>query len=387
MAAGSVILRPHSLPRRGGRLERSVSFFDERADRPGRTTRRRSPPRGRGTDRQTLLYRRLLGGGIAFVVVLLLVLGIKSCRDSARRDSFKNYVRDVAALMQGSDSESRNLFALLQRPGSQGQVQLQNAVNGYENDATQLVDRAKGTSHPDELSSAQRYFVDVLSLRRDGIAHVAQELRTALSGQGKQDGIGRIATQMQLFLASDVLYSQRFLPNLDGPLKKESLLDQVQVPRSRFLPDLQWVRPTVVARALQGLGSGTGTTGPIAPGLHGTSLIGVTARPGGQALSASGATSITITPKLAFDVTVQNGGQNDERDVVVQLSIVGAGRPIVREQTMPTLTAGTQKVATIPLAATPPLGRPVTIRVTVRAVPGEKKLDNNRASYPAIFTR
>ena len=319
--------------------------------------------------------------------VFLLVLGIKSCRDSARRDAFKNYVRDVAALVQGSDSESRNLFALLQRPGAQGQVQLQNAVNGYESDASQIVDRAKGTSHPDEVSTAQRYFVQVMELRRDGIASIAQQLRTALSGQGKQDGVGRIATQMQLFLASDVLYSQRFLPNLDRPLKKQGLLDQVQVPRSHFLPDLQWVRPTLVARALQGLGGAAGPSGPIAPGLHGTSLLGVTARPGGQQLSASGATSITITAKLAFDVNVQNGGSNDERDVVVQLSIVGAGRPIVREQTIPSIAAGTQKVVTIPLAATPPLGRPVTIRVNVKPVPGEKKLDNNRASYPAIFTR
>jgi hypothetical protein len=84
---------------------------------------------------------------------------------------------------------------------------------------------------------------------------------------------------------------------------------------------------------------------------------------------------------------VQNGGENDERDVVVQLSIVGSGRPIVREQTIPTLVAGAQKVVSIPLAATPPLGRAVTVRVNVKAVPGETKLDNNRASYPAIFTR
>jgi hypothetical protein len=363
-----------------------VSFFDEREDRPRRTTRRRSPPRGPSTDRQTLLYRRLLAGGVAFVALLLIVLGIKSCRDSARRDSFKDYVRNVGALVQASDTESRNLFALLQRPGSQGQVQLQNAVNGYENEAAQLVDREKRADHPEELSNAHRYFVEVLEFRRDGLANIARELRTALSGQGQAEAVGRIAVQMQLFLASDVVYSQRVLPNLSRPLKKEKLLREVQVPRSRFLPDLQWVRPTFVARSLEGLGTGAGA-GPVAPGLHGTSLIGVTVKPSGQALSQAGATQITVSPKLAFDVTVQNGGANDERDVVVQLSITGAGKPIVREQTIPTIPAGAQKVVTIPLAATPPLGRAVTIRVNIKAVPGEKKLDNNRASYPAIFTR
>ena len=190
---------------------------------------------------------------------------------------------------------------------------------------------------------------------------------------------------MQLFLAGDVVYSQRVLPNLSRPLRKEGLLADVEVPTSRFLPSLQWVRPITIARGLGGASTGAG--GPIAPGLHGTSLIGTIARPGGQSLSVGGATSITVTQKLSFDVTVMNGGVNDERDVVVQLSITGAGRPIVREQTIPTIAAGTQKVVAIPLAATPPLGRAVTIRVNVKAVPGEKKLDNNRATYPVIFTR
>ena len=362
-----------------------MSFFEERADRPGRTTRRRPPPRGPGTDRQTVLFRRILAGGLAFVVLILIVLGIKSCRDSARKDAFKNYVRDVGALVQASDTESKNLFALLEKPGSQGQVQLQNAVNGYESDAGQLVDRAKGTDHPDEMASAQRYFVDVLQLRRDGVAHIARELRNALGGQDKGEAVGRIATQMQLFLSSDVLYSQRVLPNLTHPLRKEKLLSQVEVPKSRFLPDLQWVRPSVVAQNLAGLGSGTG--GPVAPGLHGTSLIGVTAKPGGEALTEAGATQITVNPKLGFDVTVQNGGESDERDVVVQLTIAGAGKPLAREQTIPLIAAGTQKVVAIPLAATPPLGRPITIRVNIKAVPGEKKTDNNRSSYDALFER
>ena len=76
-------------------------------------------------------------------MLLLLVLGIKSCRDTARKDSFKSYVRDQAAIVQASGQESKALFALFTNPGRQSAVQLQNAVNGYENDASQLVDRAK----------------------------------------------------------------------------------------------------------------------------------------------------------------------------------------------------------------------------------------------------
>src|SRR5918911_2789459 len=101
--------------------------------------------------------RRVLLGGAVFVLLILVVLGIKSCRDSARKDAFRDYVRDVGAIVQTSDTESKNLFALLDKPTSQGQVQLQNAVNGYESEAAGLVDRARSTDHPDELSNAQRY--------------------------------------------------------------------------------------------------------------------------------------------------------------------------------------------------------------------------------------
>ena len=33
-----------------------------------------------------------------------------------------------------------------------------------------------------------------------------------------------------------------------------------------------------------------------------------------------------------------------------------------------------------------PTGRPVTLEFEVRPVPGEKKVDNNKAEFPAIFS-
>ena len=59
----------------------------------------------------------------------------------------------------------------------------------------------------------------------------------------------------------------------------------------------------------------------------------------------------------------------------------------MREQRLPSIKPGEQKTVTIPLAASPPTGRPVTITVEVKPVPGEKKVDNNTQRFPAIFTR
>ncbi len=52
---------------------------------------------------------------------------------------------------------------------------------------------------------------------------------------------------MQNFLASDVIYSQRFFPRLTKELKDADLGDEVKVPASRFLPDLEWLSPATVA--------------------------------------------------------------------------------------------------------------------------------------------
>ena len=86
------------------------------------------------------------------------------------------------------------------------------------------------------------------------------------------------------------------------------------------------------------------------------------------------------------NVTVQNGGVNKESDVQVLLSVAGAGKPIVREQTIPNMDAGQQKIVSIPLAATPPTGRRLSVHVEIKPVPGETKTDNNKATYGVIFT-
>lgn len=331
------------------------------------------------------MVRRGIAVAGGLLLIILLFVFIKSCRDSAREDAFRNYTRDVGALVQESDQASAQLFQLLTRPGRRTPLQLQSEVNSFQNDAAQLVDRARDTDHPGETDDAHRYFVEALEFRRDGIGRIARELPTALGDQGREEATARITVAMRNFLASDVVYDERFTPRLARAIEEEKL--DLEVPRSRFLPDLQWLRPTVVTERVEAIRGGGGGAGPAAPGLHGTALVSVTAKPGGKVLNSAGATDIAVSPRLSFDVAFSNGGEHEERDVTVALTISGGGKPIVREQRLPSIKPGEQKTVGIPLAAAPPTGRPVTIRVEVKPVPGEKKVDNNKQSFPAIFTR
>jgi hypothetical protein len=332
------------------------------------------------------MLRRILGIGGIVIVLILLVLLVKSCRAAQKEQAFKDYNRDVHALIQESDDESQSLFNLLENGGASA-VDIQSQVNGYAQESAQLASRAKGTSHPGELDTAHGYLVETLEFRRDGLRGIAAQLPAALGNRGDV-ATKAIAAQMQLFLASDVIYDQRFKPQLAAELKTEGLSAE-KPPNSLFLHDISWLDQTSAQDRIGRIGSGgsSGTTGTIAPGLHGTGLGTVTYQPGGVQLNAGGGNQLKIGPNPSFDVQVMNQGENDEKNVKVNVSIKGGSKPISLNDTLPTIAAGQSKTVSISLSSTPPAGQPVTIVITIAKVPGEKKTDNNRATFNAVFSK
>jgi hypothetical protein len=329
--------------------------------------------------------------GASVVVVILLFLLIKGCASIRKENSYKDYVREVAADVQQSQQESDAVFGLLKKGQSAGQspVDLQNNINGFRAEAAKLAERARKRDVPGKVGGANRYLVDTLQLRADGLGAVARLLPTALGDQGAGTAIKQIAAENRLFDASDVLFTQRYLPGLAKALKDEGLADDVPVPSvlrspKGFLPSIKWLDPNEVASQLTGTASPDQTT--ATPGLHGTGLVAVTVQPSGKALSTAGTTDIAAQKGLSFDVQVQNQGQNDEKNVTVQVRISGAGKPINVDQSIQTIAQGATETASVPLPSLPQTGRPVSIAVTVKAVPGEKKTDNNKQTYQAIFT-
>lgn len=335
--------------------------------------------------------RQLFAIGAGVVVLLLLFLLVKGCASIRKENSYKDYVREVAADVQQSQQESDAVFGLLRKGQANGQspVDLQNNINGFRAEAAKLAERARKRDVPGQVKTANRYLVDTLQLRADGLGAVARLLPTALGDQGAGTAIKQIAAQNRLFDASDVLFTQKYLPGLAKAIKDEGLANDVPVPTvlrqpKGFLPSIDWLRPTSVASQLTGAASTDETA--ATPGLHGTGLVAVTVQPSGKALSTSGTTDIPAQKGLSFDIQVQNQGQNDEKNVTVQVRISGSGKPISVDQQIDQIAQGATETASVPLPSLPATGRPVTITVTVKGVPGEKKLDNNKQSYQAIFT-
>jgi hypothetical protein len=142
------------------------------------------------------------------------------------------------------------------------------------------------------------------------------------------------------------------------------------------VPDpVKWLDPAEVDSALAGVAGGSGT--PTDGGVHGTGLGSVSI--GGIPLDSSGTTQIATGVEPVVDVEVQNQGDSDENDVEVSATFGGN----TLTESISSLAAGETGTASILL--TPAPSGKVTLEISVAAVPGEKVLDNNEATYSVSF--
>jgi hypothetical protein len=325
-----------------------------------------------------------LVGGV--LVLILLVLGFRSCLDSRNKNAIENYATDSAELLRASKLEGDSLFELLQGEGGADQAtSIINSLNGYRVESSELVDRARDLDVPGDVSDAQGDLLEVLELRRDGLAEIADALRVALGDQDRREGTDEVARQMQVFLASDVIDTLRFRRQLFDVLRDKDL-SAPDLPQKGFVPDIQWLQPDFVADQVNALRTGTGgADGEATPGLHGNGLAAVSL--GGTALAPGGSASVQLSEDLAFEIQVQNQGENTENDVRVTVQVGDGGDAIELDDTIDTVAPGEIQTVTIPLSKTPPTGQNVPITVKVEPVPGEQKTDNNEQESSVIFTR
>ena len=208
---------------------------------------------------------------------------------------------------------------------------------------------------------------------------IARELPRAIADQGdRKQGIEQVAASMQNFLTSDVIYQTRFAPSLRGALDDEGLGGE-QVPRSRFLPEPDWVLPATVGERIPKLGGSGADDKEAAPGLHGTGRrLRHARRPGADPRRRR-------PQHLPLRRPDDDGpGRQPGREHRGGRPRGGHDRPgrrrVRAEKTLDTIAAGETKPVEIPITDQPPTGQNVPINVTVAKVPGEEKLDNNKAS-------
>ena len=220
------------------------------------------------------MMRRLVAAGVGIVVVIVLALVINGCVKSEKRQSLTNYNRDVNQLAQESNTQ-------VSAPAVRGADELHKQVGARRRAADRRTAASrrsrslytrKSLSVPGEMAAAQQDLLLTLDLRVEGMTKVAALVPTALGGQAKQAS-AKIAGDMEIFLASDVIYSQRVVPLIQQTLAANGLQGLPTAP-TRSLPNLGWLEPATVLSRISGQAANSSSTG-LAPGTHGSALLGV----------------------------------------------------------------------------------------------------------------
>ena len=368
-----------------------MSFFDDEPDEPTQVTRPARPRRAAtaataaGPPPADIARRRqfALFGGLAVIAILLLLFA-KSCSNTRHKNALKDYNREVTSIVQSSDrTVSKQLFDVLSKGGASQDVTV--AVNQVRLTAEEDAKRARDLDAPDDAAPAQHNLELVMNLRADAVKSIGDLLARALSNQPTAvAAIRGVAGQMQAFLASDVVYSQRVAPLIQQSLDDNGIHGQT-VAGSKFLPSIGWLDAAKVGNKINpdAGASSSSATGEVKAGTHGHGIVSVKA--GGVALSPTGVNRVTAKAPLAVEVTYANQGENDESNVTISVKVTGGPKTISTTKRLNQTKAGTQAAVPLQLTSVPPRGQSTTMTVAVKPVPGEKKVDNNTSTYTILF--
>ncbi|MFY9265685.1 MAG: hypothetical protein WAO61_09715 [Solirubrobacterales bacterium] len=344
--------------------------------------RRGGPARHGGDPHQAVVQRRAIAA-VGFVVFLIVVVLLaRGCASAAKERGIKDFVNQTNSIITQSNQSSRDFFDLLRNPGESGATEIETSINEQRSLGSELVRQSGNLDAPGEMREAKRYLIETLEFRRDGLTQISQQIGQALGDQDPETAGEQIAADMQNFLTSDVIYSQRAYAYMSEAIRSKKV-DGVKPPSSQFLPSLDWLDPAITVDILSRARGGGGSSAPVAPGLHGTGITGVSTQPSGTPLGESGDNDLGGARSIVVDVA--NQGENEEKDVVVSVQISGSGTPIRLQDTIGKIAAGGTAKVTIPLTRTPAAGSKATLKIEIRRVPGEENTDNNRASFSATF--
>lgn len=355
-----------------------ASFSGDEHDRPTRVQR----PRQGDSEHQQVMQRRAVAAGVGLLFLIVVLLLARGCQNTRQTNAVKDFVKQTNSIITQSDQTSKDFFAMLTDPGDASATDIETSVNVQRSQASELVRQATDLkAKGEDLTAAKQYLVDTLEFRRDGLTEISKQIGQALGDQDPDAATERIAANMQQFLTSDVIYSQRAYAYMNAAAEDRKI-EGIEIPASQFLPSLEWLDPSQVSDVFSRI-SGGGSDQAATPGTHGTGITGVTVQPSGNAL-AEGQTN-DLNGASSIEIDVQNQGENDESNVSVSYTITGAGATIKQSKSIPAIKAGETIKVTLPLTKIPASGASATMKVSVKKVPGEENLDNNSQTFDVTF--
>ena len=356
-----------------------MAFLDEGQDdlvvddEPERPRRRVGGPQRR---RQQFLARRLIGVGVGLGFLILIVIAFRGCLEARSDRALRNYDADVATIMQQSEQSGRDFFNLLNgSSGSSSSLDAQQEVLRQRDTSQTLLDRANDLSAPGQMHDAQNAVIQTLTLRRDALSSIAQNVTQATARTQTGTAITAISNAMGSLYASDILWTQIGKPEIEKVVEDEGI-DATPLPNGKFMPAnaTDYLNQTTLVTKLNVLTGQTATTG----GVHGLQLDSTSV---GTTTLTPDSTNNVPADAQEIDIQVTNSGDSDETGIRVTATLAGSQL----NGQLSALSAGEQGTVKIPLTTKPTPGTDATLEVVVQPVPGEQITTNNTSTYTLIF--
>jgi hypothetical protein len=324
----------------------------------------------------------LIGGAV--VLAILLVFLILSCTGEGKKGTYEAYMTDMTVVANGSDKIGRDLDAALTTPGVKPN-QLATTLDGLADLQQQQLGDAEAIQSPGALSDEQAAALQSLSFRITGMRRLADVFRATA---GSDDGSGaslQLATQANRLVTSDVIWADLFRAASLAQMRSDGV-SGVPVPESDFVQNPEFGSPGYWEPVFDRV-NGAATDGGTSSGsLHGTGIVETKALPSGVVLATDVENIVTAGTDLAFAVTVEDTGDNQEVQIKVTLTIEQQPSPIVATKTIDSINPGESKTVTFSDLGQVAFATKTTVKVDVEPVEGEANADNNSASYPVIFS-
>jgi hypothetical protein len=320
---------------------------------------------------------------IAIIVAVLVFFGLllQSCASTSKHDEYKHYMDKVATIARSSVDDGGSVAGALTTPGVKVS-DLQSKLAGIAEQERQNVTAAQHLSPPGPLRDENQHLIEALQLRVSGVQGLAETFGATATSKASGDA-ALLAEQGDRLLASDVVWDDLFLVPTTQELKKQGV-SGVAPAESHFVTNHDLLTERSMSLVLQRLrGASTGGT---PTGIHGTNIVDVKVLPGSQTLSPTAENTITATTDLAFVITIDDSGDSQEVGIKVTLTIQKPQGAIVKTKTVALINPGQQKSVTFSGLGQVPFAQKTQVNVDVAPVSGEHNTDNNKASFPAIFS-
>jgi hypothetical protein len=329
------------------------------------------------------MMRRRIAAGVAVVLLIIIVLVINSYVKGKHQQSLKDYNRSVSQIAAQSDAQvARPLFAALAGAGSKSALDVEVQIDQLRIQAQNVDAQARHLSVPGGMTGAQRALLLALGLRVEGMTKLAAQVPSALGTKSKQAS-AQISGDMEIFLASDIIYSQRVAPLIAQTLASNGI-NGLSTTATRFLPNVGWLDPNTTFSRITGQATGASATEAVT-GNHGSALKAVSV--GTNALAPEPTLNhITGGGNPTFTVQAENSGEFSETNVKVNITVTAAGKQYKASHVIEKTEPGKSVNVEIPVTGIP-LGVASKIQVGIDGVPGENDLENNKNTYLAIFSQ